>query len=108
MTPDPIEAACVMVDSLLANHVSAAACAARLLAVPNSHPLRRVETTVETDRGPVTILADRVYDMAARVPKGLAPPDELRAFCEALRAGKAEMMATGWYATLHGPFAEAV
>jgi hypothetical protein len=97
-----------MVDSLIANHVSAAACAARLLNVPNSHPLRRVETTVETDRGPVTILADRVYDMAARVSRGTAPPDELRAFCESLRAGKAEMMATGWYATLHGPHSEAV
>jgi hypothetical protein len=108
VTPDLIEAACVMVDSLLAGNVSAAACAARLLNVPNSHPLRHVETTVETDRGPVTILADHVYDMAARVSKGIAPPDELRAFCEALRAGKAEMLATGWYATLHGPHAEAV
>ena len=108
MTPDPVERACADIDSLLANHVSAAACAAQILNVPNSHPLRRVETTVETDRGPVTILADRVYDMAARVSKGLATPDELRAFCEALRAGKAEMLSTGWYATLHGPFAEAV
>ena len=53
-------------------------------------------------------MVESVYDMAARVSKGTAPPDELRAFCEALRAGKAEMMATGWYATLHGPFAEAV
>ena len=100
---DPIEATCAMVDSLIANHVSAKAVADAILAVPNTHPLRGVETTVETDRGPVTILADRVYDMAARVSKGLAPPGELRAFCEALRAGKAEMMATGWTKTLHGP-----
>ena len=100
MTPDPIEAACVMVDSLLANHVSADAAADSLLAIPDCHPLRWHEKA--------GVMVDSVYDMAARVSKGLVPPDELRAFCEALRAGKAEMLATGWYATLHGPFAEAV
>ena len=31
MTPDPIEAACVMVDSLIANHVSAKAVADAIL-----------------------------------------------------------------------------
>ncbi len=97
---DPIEATCAMVDSLIANHVSAKAVADAILAVPLTHPLRWHEKDGH--------MADSVLDMAARVSKGLVPPDELRAFCEALRAGKAEMMATGWYATLHGPFAEAV
>ena len=96
----PIETACVEVDSHLAGKASAKDAADSLLAIPDCHPLRWHEKA--------GVMVDSVYDMAARVSKGLVPPDELRAFCEALRAGKAEMMATGWYATLHGPFAEAV
>ena len=92
---DPIEATCAMVDSLLSGHVTAKDAADAILAVPLTHPLRWHEKDGH--------MVDSVIDMAARVSKGLVPPDELRAFCEALRAGKAEMMATGWTKTLHGP-----
>lgn len=91
----PVDTACTEVESYLAARASAADAAAALLNVPNTHPMRWEEKDGR--------MVDSVFDMAARVSKGLVPPDELRAFCGALRAGKAEMMATGWTKTLHGP-----
>ena len=92
MTPDRAESAAVACESLAGN-LSAAACAATLEWIPLTHGMRGG--------------ADEVHVMASKIRQGKAKEATLRSFCEQLRAGKAEMMATGWYATLHGPFAEA-
>ncbi len=89
---DPIEAACVEIDSYLAGKVPLSACAAAILNVPNCHPLRWEEVDGR--------MVDSVYDVAATL-KGTTP-EALRLFCVRLREGREGMLA-GWWGTLHGP-----
>lgn len=90
----PVDTACTEVESYLAARASAADAAAALLNVPNTHPMRWEEKDGR--------MVDSVFDMAARVAKGVVLPAELRAFLGDLRDGAAAMVATGWYATLRG------
>jgi hypothetical protein len=108
MTPDRVEAAAGLLESLAADPSNAkfrAEAACCLLFVPMPHPLRGVHVLADG----VEILVDEVQRFAEEIqhgrgkqlPREPIEPDEMRAFAARLRAGKAEMMATGWWPTMH-------
>lgn len=65
--------------------------------VPLVHPIREtVGERPNQDGVMVPALVDRALVMSAAIRRGEATADELRAFAADLRAGEAEMRATGW------------
>lgn len=113
MTPCRAEAGAAMLESLAGdpgNVKLRAETVCVLLFVPMPHPLRGVH--VLTDG--VEILVDEVQRFAEEIqhgrgkqlPREPIEPNEMRAFATRLRAGKAEMMTTGWWPTMHAARAE--
>ena len=96
MTPDRAESAAVACESLarhLETHGPASTrmlvfTAGQLVHVPLTHPLRAGD--------------DRVLAEAATIRAGKATAAGLRELAALLRAGAAEMAATGWYPTMFG------
>ena len=96
MTPNRAESAAVACESLarhLETHGPASTrmlvfTAGQLVAVPLTHPLRGGD--------------DRVLAEAATIRAGKATAEGLRELAGLLRAGAAEMAATGWYPTMFG------
>ena len=65
--------------------------------VPLVHPVRNaIGERPNQDGAPVPVLVDRALGMAADIRRGEATANTLRAFAAELRAGEAEMRATGW------------
>jgi hypothetical protein len=89
-----VEAACACIDSYLRGALSAAECANTIQWIPNTHPMRWTAVA--------GCMTDRVLDTANAIRAGNRDAETLQTFCVDLRAGKAEMMATGWWPTMHG------
>ena len=92
----PASAAAVMLESLAADPANAklrAETALKLLWTPMTHPLRWIEVEGR--------MVDRVLVMAEDV-KREASADVLRGWAAEIRAGAAEMRATGWYPIMRG------
>ncbi len=71
--------------------------AAAVETVPLVHPVRRAIGERPNQVGVmVPVLVDRALGMAEEIRSDAATPDALRAFAAELRAGEAEMKATGW------------
>ena len=71
--------------------------ATALESVPLVHPVRNaVGERPNQDGVMVPVLVDRALVMSAAIRSGDATADALRAFAAELRAGEAEMRATGW------------
>lgn len=99
MTPDRVEAAAGLLESLASDPSNArlrADAANALVWIPLPHPMRAGDDEVQ--RFAVEIQHGR----GDRLPRTPIEPAEMRAFAARLRAGKAEMMATGWWPTMHG------